>query len=42
MLAVAVAVIGVVEVVAHMAVAAVGLHTLMRVYSAWCTHRHIR
>jgi hypothetical protein len=42
MLVVAVAVIGVVEVVAHMAVAAVGLHTLMQVYSAWCTHRHIR
>jgi hypothetical protein len=41
MLVVAVAVIGVVEVVAHMAVAAAGLHTLMQVYSAWCTRRRI-
>jgi hypothetical protein len=42
MLVVAVAVIGVVEVVAHMAVAAVGLHTLMQVYLVSCTLRGIR
>jgi hypothetical protein len=41
MLAVAVEVIGVVEAVPHMAVAEVGLRTLMQVYLAWCTRRHI-
>jgi len=42
MLAVAVAVIGVVEAVPHMAVEVVVLRTLIRVYSVWCTRRHIR
>jgi hypothetical protein len=42
MLVVAVAVIGVVEAVPHMAVAVVGLRTLMQVYSAWCIRRRIR
>jgi hypothetical protein len=37
----AVAVIGVVEVVPHMAAAVVGLRTSMQVYLAWCTRRHI-
>jgi hypothetical protein len=42
MLAVAVAVITAVEVEPIMAAAAVGPHSLMQVYSAWCTLRHIR
>jgi hypothetical protein len=42
MLAVAEAVIGVVEEVPHTAVAVVGLRTSMQVYLAWCTRRHIR
>jgi hypothetical protein len=41
MLAVAEAVIGVVEEVPHTAVAVVGLRTSMQVYLAWCTRRHI-
>jgi hypothetical protein len=41
MLVVAVAVIGVVEAVPHMAVAVVALRTSMQVYLAWCTRRHI-
>jgi hypothetical protein len=42
MLVVAVVDIGVVEAVLHMAVAVAGLRTLIRVYSVWCTRRHIR
>jgi len=42
MLAAAAAVIGVVEAVPHMAVEVVVLRTLIRVYSVWCTRRHIR
>jgi ribosomal protein S10 len=41
MLVVAVAVIGVVEAVAIMAVAVAGPRTLMQVYSVWCTRRRI-
>jgi hypothetical protein len=41
MLAVAVAAIGVVEAVPHMAAVVVGLRTSMQVYLAWSTRRHI-